>query len=144
MLANSDDLTAWLLSSQPDKVVARIISGQVSLAQVSPYQVSGGVNRSTIFFGREQLLGQILGRAPSNYLVVGGRQYFVHQSPPEPRPEVFAQRERRDRRARGAPGEFVQLPPYRDDGHGIFAGDPAAWRPKVEAILRGCCGLPGR
>jgi dienelactone hydrolase len=39
--------------------------------------------------------------------------------------------------AAGGKGRFVQLPPYRSDGHPIFTGDPAAWRPAFEAFVRG-------
>jgi dienelactone hydrolase len=36
----------------------------------------------------------------------------------------------------GGVGQFVQLPPYKADGHGSFVGNPAAWRPAVEGFLR--------
>jgi dienelactone hydrolase len=35
----------------------------------------------------------------------------------------------------GAKGRFIQLPPYRDNGHGIFAGNPGSWKPAFEAFL---------
>lgn len=35
----------------------------------------------------------------------------------------------------GGKGEFHVLPAYRNDGHGIFAGDPAAWKPLLEKAL---------
>lgn len=38
-------------------------------------------------------------------------------------------------RARGGSGEFVQLPPFRSDGHASFTGNPAAWKPAVEKFL---------
>jgi len=38
-------------------------------------------------------------------------------------------------RAKGAAAEFVQLPPYRADGHLSFNGNPEAWRPPVEKFL---------
>ncbi|MBU6269657.1 MAG: alpha/beta fold hydrolase [Betaproteobacteria bacterium] len=38
--------------------------------------------------------------------------------------------------AAGAAAEFIALPPHGEDGHGIFSGNPAAWRPSVEAFLR--------
>lgn len=37
----------------------------------------------------------------------------------------------------GGKGEFVQLPPYKDNGHGIFTGNPASWKPAFEAFLQG-------
>lgn len=36
----------------------------------------------------------------------------------------------------GGKGQFVRLPPYRDNGHGIFTGNPGAWRPTFEAFIR--------
>jgi dienelactone hydrolase len=38
--------------------------------------------------------------------------------------------------AAGGRGEFVQLPPHGDDGHGSFTRNPAAWRPAFEDFLR--------
>ncbi len=37
---------------------------------------------------------------------------------------------------RGGAGRFVQLPPYKADGHPSFTGNPAAWKPSVEEFLR--------
>ena len=39
-------------------------------------------------------------------------------------------------RAQGGVGEFVSLPPYQDNGHAIFTGNPAAWQPAFEAFVR--------
>lgn len=36
--------------------------------------------------------------------------------------------------AAGGKGRFVQLPPYKQDGHPSFTGQPAAWKPAVEAF----------
>lgn len=36
---------------------------------------------------------------------------------------------------RGGVGQFVQLPPYKSDGHPSFTGNPGAWRPAIEPIL---------
>lgn len=41
---------------------------------------------------------------------------------------------------RGGRGEFVELPAFKDDGHGIFARNPAAWKPAFEAFRARCCG----
>lgn len=40
---------------------------------------------------------------------------------------------------RGGVGRFVQLPSYKQDGHPIFTGNPAAWRPHFEEFLQSCC-----
>jgi dienelactone hydrolase len=39
----------------------------------------------------------------------------------------------------GGLGQFVQLPPYKSDGHPIFTGNPEAWKPAFEAFLAACC-----
>jgi len=36
----------------------------------------------------------------------------------------------------GGNARFVQLPPFRDDGHGIFSGNPGAWKPAFEEYVR--------
>jgi dienelactone hydrolase len=36
----------------------------------------------------------------------------------------------------GGKGKFVPLPPHGNDGHGIFSGDVAAWKPAFEAFIR--------
>ena len=40
---------------------------------------------------------------------------------------------------RGGNGRFVNLPPYKDDGHPIFTGNPGAWKPAFEDFLQSCC-----
>lgn len=37
--------------------------------------------------------------------------------------------------ASGGHGKFVSLPAYKDNGHGIFTGNPAAWQPAFEAFI---------
>jgi dienelactone hydrolase len=39
----------------------------------------------------------------------------------------------------GGRGEFVQLPPYKEDGHPIFTGNSDAWKPAVAKFLEACC-----
>lgn len=53
---------------------AKILAEQLALQQLSPYQIGGGVNKEAIFFGRRELIAQIINRDPANYLIVGGRQ----------------------------------------------------------------------
>lgn len=45
-------------------------------------------------------------------------------------------------RAQGGEGRFVQLPPYKNDGHRSFSLNPAAWRPEFEAFVRQVFGGP--
>ncbi|UCH98818.1 MAG: hypothetical protein JSV88_34105 [Candidatus Aminicenantes bacterium] len=67
-------LTELLLSPTPLDVFARLVSSQIKVTRISPYQTGGGVNKEAIFFGRQQLLAHIMQREPANYLLVGGRQ----------------------------------------------------------------------
>lgn len=39
-------------------------------------------------------------------------------------------------KAQGGQGRFVSLPPYKDNGHGIFSGNPSAWQAEFEAFVR--------
>ena len=39
----------------------------------------------------------------------------------------------------GGQGQFVQLPPYKSDGHPIFTGNPDTWKPAFEEFLASCC-----
>lgn len=39
--------------------------------------------------------------------------------------------------AAGGKARFVQLPAYKDNGHPIFTGNPAAWKPAFEDFLHG-------
>ena len=71
---DSRTLTGWLLSPEPDLVVARLIASQVRVTRFSPYQTSGGLTRSATFFGRAELIGDMLNRELQNYLIVGARQ----------------------------------------------------------------------
>jgi dienelactone hydrolase len=41
--------------------------------------------------------------------------------------------------ARGGSGRFVELPPYKSNGHPSFIGNPGAWKPQFEAFLQSCC-----
>jgi len=68
------EITRLMLARDALQVLASLIAQHVSVTQISPYQTGAGVKRQRMFFGRDVLLGQILGREPANYLIVGGRQ----------------------------------------------------------------------
>ena len=68
------ELSRLLLDPDPAQALARVIAGQVPLTRLSPYQTRGGVTNESLFFGRNQLLADILGGEPGNHLIVGGRQ----------------------------------------------------------------------
>jgi hypothetical protein len=63
VVPNSGELTTLV---SPESIKKR--------AQTSPYQVTEGVNKDALFFGRIQTLAQIMNREPANYLLMGGRQ----------------------------------------------------------------------
>ncbi|MBU0967647.1 MAG: hypothetical protein KKA54_14850 [Proteobacteria bacterium] len=67
-------LTDLLLSPEPELALAKIFAEQLTMSQISPYQIGGGVNRESIFFGRQDIISHIMNRDPANYLVVSGRQ----------------------------------------------------------------------
>ena len=68
------ELTKWLLSEKPIETFCHIISKQLRLDKISPYQMSGGLEKEASFFGRTHIISDILSREPRNYLIVGGRQ----------------------------------------------------------------------
>lgn len=68
------ELTRLLLSPHPQTVLANLFADQLALTQLSPYQLGGGVNRESVFFGRQEIIAHIMNRDPANYLVVSGRQ----------------------------------------------------------------------
>jgi hypothetical protein len=68
------ELTRLLLDPHPEQALATLLAGQLALQQISPYQIGGGVNKESVFFGRRELIAQIINRDPANYLLVGGRQ----------------------------------------------------------------------
>lgn len=74
VLLDSTTQTELLLARKPADVLLARLAAQLRLTRISPYQTRGGVARAGAFFGRTQVLGRILNREPSNYLVVGGRQ----------------------------------------------------------------------
>jgi hypothetical protein len=68
------ELTNLLLSPAPEITLANLLASQLTLTQLSPYQLGGGVNREAIFFGRQEIIAHIMNRDPANYLIVSGRQ----------------------------------------------------------------------
>jgi len=76
VIPTSSDLTHLLLSSptKTDAIFAQLIAAQVKITRISPYIIGGGVNKASMFFGRAQLLSDILNNEPCNYLLVGARQ----------------------------------------------------------------------
>ncbi|MCP4347060.1 MAG: hypothetical protein GY795_16220 [Desulfobacterales bacterium] len=71
---DNKELIPLLLLPVPKEAFARIIASQIKFSRISPYETKGGVNKETIFFGRNQLLAHIMNREPANYILAGGRQ----------------------------------------------------------------------
>ena len=74
VIPNINELTALLLSPEPIAVFIKLLSAQLKISQISPYQTTGAVQKDTIFFGRTQIIAQIMNLAHTNYLLIGGRQ----------------------------------------------------------------------
>ncbi|RKZ56946.1 MAG: hypothetical protein DRR08_20300, partial [Candidatus Parabeggiatoa sp. nov. 2] len=74
MVPDGTDLTCWLLSATLVPTFTWLLTEQLKVTQVSPYQTHSGVNKEAVFFGRTHILDRILNRDPANYLIVGGRQ----------------------------------------------------------------------
>ena len=68
------EITRLLLAPDAEETLAEILSGQLSLQQISPYRIGGGVSNESVFFGRRELISQIINCDPANYLMAGGRQ----------------------------------------------------------------------
>ena len=75
VMVDSASLTEWLLGGQALQVLLRLLSTQLRITRISPYQTRGGVTREGSFFGRAQLLARVVTREPANYLVVGGASW---------------------------------------------------------------------
>ncbi len=73
MIVQPKEITKILLSVDGAKVLADNFAEQLSLTQISPYQLGGGV-KSSMFFGRGEIVSHILGRDNSNYIIIGSRQ----------------------------------------------------------------------
>lgn len=74
VVPNNTELATLLLSEEPIKTFITLLVSQIKITQISPYQISEGVNKNLIFFGRIQILAHIINREPANYLLMGGRQ----------------------------------------------------------------------
>jgi O-acetyl-ADP-ribose deacetylase (regulator of RNase III) len=74
VVPKSSELTNLLLSPEPVQAFIHLLTAQLKITQISPYQISEGINKDIVFFGREHILAQILNREPANYLLIGGRQ----------------------------------------------------------------------
>ncbi|HEX8703888.1 MAG TPA: hypothetical protein VF815_33965 [Myxococcaceae bacterium] len=74
VVVDADRLRDLLLAEEPVRLLETTISEQVAVAELSPYQVAGGVKLDNLFFGREREVRAIADRTMRNFLVVGQRQ----------------------------------------------------------------------
>ncbi|WP_157832877.1 ATP-binding protein [Thiolinea disciformis] len=71
---SSKHLRSFLFNINAKSLLLDILVSQLSLSELSPYQINGGVNNEDVFFGRHGVINHITNRDSMNYLVVGGRQ----------------------------------------------------------------------
>jgi hypothetical protein len=74
VVPNFNELAVLLLSEEPIAVFIKQLAAQLEISRISPYQTNGAIQTDMMFFGRTQQLAHILGRTPTNYLLIGGRQ----------------------------------------------------------------------
>jgi len=70
----SNEIIKLFLAPNPKELLLEILSRHLSLDNISPYQVTRGVDNASIFFGREKIIKVITQRKPNNYLIVGARR----------------------------------------------------------------------
>lgn len=74
IIPNAFDLTLLLLSATPVETFSKLLSSQLSLIKISPYQTRGALRKDESFFGRTSIISDILSRDLKNYVIIGGRQ----------------------------------------------------------------------
>jgi WD40 repeat protein len=67
-------LTKMLFSRDIYGDLTRLLSTNLSLKDISPYQIASGVKKSSMFFGRTDIISNIINKEPHNYIIVGARQ----------------------------------------------------------------------
>ncbi|MEO5329570.1 MAG: WD40 repeat domain-containing protein [Magnetococcus sp. THC-1_WYH] len=74
VIPESQEITSLLLAAHPEERFAQVLASHIKVGRISPYQTREGVNKVSGFFGRRQILTDILTTTPRNHLLVGGRQ----------------------------------------------------------------------
>jgi len=69
-----EELTELMLSDEPQDKFVKILSNCLLAKDVSPYQLNGDVKSESNFFGRVEILREIISNDEVNYLIVGARQ----------------------------------------------------------------------
>ncbi len=68
------EVTAVALAQRPVEKLCQVIARTARLADISPYQTSGGLHRPEQFFGRTDEIARLDGRDARNHLLIGARQ----------------------------------------------------------------------
>ena len=68
------ELTELMLSDEGEELFIKILSNCLSFKDVSPYQLNGDIKNASNFFGRVEILREIIANHNVNYLLVGARQ----------------------------------------------------------------------
>jgi len=117
--------TAMAVAARPVPGVTAVVNfagGGGGNPDTHPEQPCSPVRLKALFAGYGKLA-----RVPSLWLYSSNDRFW---GPELPKTWFAAFREQ------GGVGQFVSLPPYQDNGHGIFTGNPAAWQPAFEAFVR--------
>ena len=69
-----EELTSLMLSTNSQEKFISILSNCLSFKDISPYQINGDVKSEDNFFGRVDILREIISNDSSNFLIVGARQ----------------------------------------------------------------------
>ena len=67
-------LRRFLLTDQPQQALVAILLDTLPFKELSPYQTNGGIKNESNFFGRRELVKEIVSFEKKNYLIVGARQ----------------------------------------------------------------------
>ena len=69
-----EQLSQILISDYIYQDLIKLFRDNLNLKDISPYKISGDVKKENMFFGRVDIISNIINRNPQNYIVVGARQ----------------------------------------------------------------------
>ncbi|MCH9739822.1 MAG: AAA family ATPase [Epsilonproteobacteria bacterium] len=71
---NYEELSKMFFSQSVNEELVTLFSNTLNLKDISPYQIAGDVKKENMFFGRVEIISNIINSNPHNYIVVGARQ----------------------------------------------------------------------
>ena len=71
---NYQQLSKMLLSPSIYPELVELFSNTLNLKDISPYQIASDVKKENMFFGRVEIISNIINRNAHNYIIVGARQ----------------------------------------------------------------------